>query len=87
MFSIAGALSKASAMEFCSAVGSLGEMIKDLVIDCEKVTFVDSEGLRQLVIAQKLMQKRGSFSLIRVPAVLSEALFRTGLSQKIRVLS
>lgn len=87
MFSLAGAFDRASALEFQSAVGSLGEMIKDLVIDCEKVTFVDLEGLRQLVVAQKIMQKRGSFSLCRVPSVMMEALCRTGLSQKIRVIS
>ncbi len=87
MFSVSGALVRETAAEFETAVKSLGEMIKDLVIDCAKMTFIDSEGLRQLVIAQKLMEKRGGFALVRVPGALSEALQRTGLAQRIKVLS
>lgn len=86
MFSVSGALVRSTAEKFAAAVKGLSDMIKDLVVDCAKITFIDLEGLRQLVIAQKYMEQKGSFSLVRVPGVVSEALYRTGLNQRIRVL-
>lgn len=87
MFSITGPLTRETAEQFWAAVDSLGDMIKDLVIDCEKMTFLDREGLRRLVLAQRKMQKRGSFSLIRVQGAPKDALMRSGLFHKFEVLS
>lgn len=84
MLSLRGALDRTADLE--TEFGKL-DGISDLVLDLKEVNFIDTMGLRQLAIAQKLMLGRGTLSLINVPRFVLDALTRTGLWGRFCILS
>ena len=52
--------------------------VSELVIDCEKLTYISSAGLRVLLFAQKKMSKQGSMKVIHVNGMVMEVFENMG---------
>ncbi len=87
MLSLSGWLDALSAPELESAVNRLDQSVTDLVLDFDKLEYVSSAGLRQIVLAQKKMSEKGSFAIVRVPDQIMEVFRMTGLSERLNILS
>jgi len=86
MFSPSGWLDALSAPQFARALQELPAEITDLVIDCAQLEYVSSAGLRQLALAQKKMEPRGSFTLIHVSEAIMDLFRMTGLVERLSIL-
>lgn len=86
MFSLSGWLDALSAPQLETALKELDAQITDLVLDCSKLEYVSSAGLRQFALAQKFMQKRGSLTLIHVNGDVADILRMTGLYERLQIL-
>ena len=54
--------------------------VGDLVLDCEKLDYVSSAGLRVMLSAQKVMNKQGDMKLIHVSESIMEIFEVTGFT-------
>lgn len=86
MLSVAGRLDARSAPAFAAAIGEIGEAC-DLVLDFEQLEFISSEGLCEIIRAQKKTEETGSLTLIRVPSGIADVFRMTGLSERLNILS
>ena len=62
---------------------NLNEFINDLnslIIDMEKLEYISSAGLRVLLSAQKIMNKRGNMKVVHVNDMIMEIFDVTGFS-------
>ena len=75
-----GRLDTATAPILESAVNGIPEDTTELVMDMEKVAYVSSAGLRVLLAAQKLMNKKGSMVLVGVCEDVMEVFEMTGFA-------
>ncbi len=62
--------------ELKTALGS----VESLTLDCEKLDYISSAGLRVLLSAHKIMSGKGGMKLIHVNEVVSEVFEVTGFS-------
>lgn len=86
MLSLEGWLDSLSAKRLQTAIDELPSEITDLVFDCQKLEYVSSAGLRQFALAQKKMERKGSFVLIHVPSDIMSVLQMTGLNERLQIL-
>ena len=77
---VAGRLDTVTAPELESFLGKQYEGIAALTIDCEKLSYVSSAGLRVVLGAQKKMQKLGSMKVINVCEEVMEVFEMTGFA-------
>ena len=56
------------------------EGVKELTFDFEKLEYISSSGLRQLLFAQKTMDRKGSMKVIHVNETIREIFEVTGFS-------
>ena len=56
------------------------EGVKELTFDFEKLEYISSSGLRQLLFAQKTMDRKGSMKVIHVNETVREIFEVTGFS-------
>ena len=75
-----GRLNTTTAATLENAVNELPAEITELVMDMEKVAYVSSAGLRVLLAAQKLMNKKGSGLLTGVCEDVMEVFEMTGFA-------
>ena len=75
-----GRLNSTTAATLENAVNELPAEITELVMDMEKVAYVSSAGLRVLLAAQKLMNKKGSLLLTGVCEDVMEVFEMTGFA-------
>ena len=73
-----GRLDTTTAPELESFLNSRYDSISTLVIDCEKLVYVSSAGLRILLSAQK--KTKGAMKLIRVCELVMEVFEMTGFA-------
>ena len=73
-----GRLDTTTAPELGSFLNSHYDSISTLVIDCEKLVYVSSAGLRVLLSAQK--KTKGAMKLIRVCELVMEVFEMTGFA-------
>ena len=62
-----------------SAVFAL-EGLSELTLDCEKLEYISSAGLRVLLSAQKQMARQGSMKLVHVGEIIMEVFEVTGFA-------
>lgn len=86
MLSLKGFLDYDAAAQLDEAVRALA-YVKDLVLDFRNLTGLDTGGLCELVRLDKKMRAKGSFSLINVPGAALGILQRTGLKERLKILS
>ena len=75
-----GRLDTVTSPDLEKEVGEIGEDLKDLVLDLEKLEYISSSGLRVLLAAQKLMNKQGAMKVINVGGPIMEIFEVTGFS-------
>lgn len=73
-----GRLDTTTAPEFESFIGKNYDGNGAIVIDCEKLTYISSAGLRVLLSAQK--KTKGSMKLIKVCELVMEVFEMTGFA-------
>lgn len=81
IIALEGELDASTAVELQSEAGIvMGKDVRDVEIDCEKLEYISSKGLRILVsIHQELASKEGRLSLVGMNSNVSEVLKLTGL--------
>ena len=75
---LTGRIDTITSADFEKAVEGLSADVTDLVLDMKGVEYVSSAGLRVLLGAQKLMNKRGSMKLVNVCETVMDVLEMTG---------
>jgi anti-sigma B factor antagonist len=75
---ISGRLDTATAPEFEREVDSLVDSVKKLIIDMNELEYTSSAGLRVILKAKKMMDKRGNMKLINVNNDIMEVFDITG---------
>ena len=75
-----GRLNTTTAPVLEAAVNELPAEITELVLDMEKVAYISSAGLRVLLAAQKLMNKKGTMVLTGVCEEVMEVFEMTGFA-------
>ena len=71
--SIEGRVDTVTAPEFEKEIDAIDGDITDLVIDCAKLEYTSSAGLRVILKAQKMMtSKQGTMKLVNVSADVKE---------------
>ena len=73
-----GRLDTTSAPEFESFLGKNYDVTGSIVIDCEKLSYISSAGLRVLLAAQK--KTKGAMKLINVCELVMEVFEMTGFA-------
>lgn len=77
---IEGRLDTTTAPQLEEEINAIGEDVKDLVFDMEKLEYVSSAGLRVILAAQKKMSKIGSFKIVSVCDTVMEVFEITGFA-------
>ena len=75
-----GRLDTTTAPDFDAELNNALEGADSLVLDCEKLEYISSAGLRVLLAAQKVMNTRGGMKLIRVNDIVNEVFEVTGFA-------
>jgi anti-sigma B factor antagonist len=75
-----GRLDTTTAPDFDAELKNALEGADSLVLDCEKLEYISSAGLRVLLSAQKMMNTRGGMKLIRVNDIVNEVFEVTGFA-------
>ena len=78
-----GWLDTQSSPELGEAVDELLGKAQSLVFDMEKLKYISSSGVRQVVASHKKFE--GNFSVKNVPANIMEVFSATGLNKRIRI--
>ena len=75
-----GRLDTVTSPELESELKAVMENIDELILDLEKLDYISSAGLRVLLSAHKVMNKKGSMKLVHVGSSLMEIFEVTGFS-------
>ena len=78
--SLEGRLDTNTAPELEKFIGENYDSKADVVINCEKLAYISSAGLRVFLSAQKKMQKIGSMKVINVCEEVMEVFEMTGFA-------
>lgn len=81
-----GRLDTLTAPEFAEELEKCGEDVTELILDFEKLSYISSAGLRDLLKAQKMMNKRGgSLKVVHVQETVMEVLEITGFADLLTI--
>jgi len=75
-----GELNSVTASEFETVIKNDLENVSSLIIDCDKLSYLSSAGLRVLLVAQKIMSKNGKMVIRKVNKDVMEIFELTGFS-------
>lgn len=85
ILSVEGWLDTQSSPELGKEINSLSD-IKNLVLDFEKLEYISSSGLREVVSAYKKMkEKGGDFSIINVSSEVMDVFKLTGFDKRLDI--
>lgn len=87
MLSLSGALDAEAELRLAAEWKNVEDSVTNLVIDMECVEYIESPCLRQILLAERMMQKRGSLTIIRAPENVRNVFRITGLSERLNILS
>ncbi|MCR5478361.1 MAG: STAS domain-containing protein [Ruminococcus sp.] len=83
---VEGRVDTVTAPELEKAVNAATEDTDTLVLDCEKLVYISSAGLRVLLSTHKLMtKKKGTFELINIGDDIMEIFSITGFAQILNI--
>lgn len=83
---VEGRVDTVTAPELEKAVNAAAEDTDTLVLDCEKLVYISSAGLRVLLSTHKLMtKKKGTFELINISDDIMEIFSITGFAQILNI--
>lgn len=77
---LAGRLDTMTAPDLEAELKSCLDGVDSLTLDCEKLDYISSAGLRVLLTAHKTMSGKGSMRLIHINEVVQEVFEVTGFS-------
>ena len=77
---IIGRVDTTTAPKLDAAIDGCAAGIKELVLDCSALEYVSSAGLRVILKAQKIMQRKGSMKLVHVNETIMEVFDITGFA-------
>jgi anti-sigma B factor antagonist len=80
VFTLEGRLDTVTAPELEVALKEVIDGLSELTLDCEKLEYISSAGLRVLLSAQKIMAKQGTMKVIHVNETIMEIFEVTGFS-------
>ncbi len=80
VLALEGRLDTVTAPEFDSAVRAVLPGITELCLDCKKLEYISSAGLRVLLTAQKKMNTQGKMKVCNVNETVMEIFEVTGFS-------
>lgn len=86
MLSLGGRLDASSAPLLTEELKQLSKNVTDLVFDLEELEYASTTGLRVFLVAQDMMSRRGSFTVIRPGSDVMDLLRTTGLAERIEIL-
>ena len=75
---LSGRLDSVAAAEFSKEIDAIGPDVSELVLDCGKLSYVSSAGLRIFLVAQKRMARRKGMKLRNVQGQVMEVFGMTG---------
>ena len=78
VFTLEGRLDTVTAPELEVALKEVIDGLSELTLDCEKLEYISSAGLRVLLSAQKIMAKQGTMKVIHVNETIMEIFEVTG---------
>ena len=78
--SLAGRLDTISSSELEAALRDSLDGVTELVLDCEKLDYISSAGLRVLLAAQKIMNRQGGMKVRHVNDTIMEIFEVTGFT-------
>jgi len=78
ILTVEGRLDTSSAPELETTLDGVIAGVEELVLDCEKLEYVSSAGLRVILKAQKIMNTQGEMKLIHVNESIMEVFDITG---------
>jgi len=79
-FALEGRLDTVTAPDLERALKESLDGVTNLALDCEKLEYISSAGLRVLLSAQKLMSRQGEMKLTHVGEAIMEIFEVTGFS-------
>jgi anti-sigma B factor antagonist len=83
---VEGRVDTVTAPELEKAVNAAAEDTDTLVLDCEKLVYISSAGLRVLLSTHKLMtKKKGTFELINIGDDIMEIFSITGFDKILNI--
>lgn len=86
IFLLEGRLDTLSALQFAKELEACEAGMTELVLNFEKLSYISSAGLRDLLKAQKMMNKRGgSLKVIHVQEAVMEILEITGFADLLTI--
>ena len=83
VFKLDGWLDTQSSPQLASELDALGDSVTALVLDLEKLEYISSAGLRQVVAAHKRM--KGELTVINVSAEILDVFKMTGFDKKLNI--
>lgn len=85
LFVLEGSLDASSAPELQGELKESLEGITDLTLDFEKVDYISSAGLRVLLATQKIMNKQGKLTLVKVCGPVMQVFEMTGFTEVLTI--
>ncbi len=80
-----GYLDTTTAPELRAVLEAALEGVKELTFDFEKLEYISSSGLRQLLFAQKAMNEQGTMKVVHVNEVILEIFEVTGFADVLTI--
>ena len=80
-----GSLDTTTSPELRAVLETALEGVKELTFDFEKLEYISSSGLRQLLFAQKTMNEQGTMKVIHVNEVIMEIFEVTGFADVLTI--
>ncbi|MGI6265443.1 MAG: STAS domain-containing protein [Acutalibacteraceae bacterium] len=86
VYALEGRLDTVTAPELEKEWSAALDGVTELVVDCEKLEYISSAGLRVLLSAQKTMAKQGGMTVTNVNETIMEIFEVTGFSDILTIV-